>query len=113
MTISFATLWETIDRQNSSPLPSSGEEGRAAAVVRAGEALHGEGETSFWDEFVSLCRNSEGMASLLGVSGEQVRRWPAKIREISDRLSYSRTEKEKKDEMLPTGSNGAVVFGEE
>lgn len=90
----------------------SGDESRILTVLRAGKTLHKEGETLFWDEFITLCANREGMAELLGVAPEKVSSWPSKIREHLDELQKSDAQNpsEPEDqEMIPTGDNGAVT----
>lgn len=114
MVVSFAQLWEQIDKNKArrSPLMGSGEEERALTVVRAGKDMHEEGEVPFWDEFISLCSNTNGLSELLGVSPEKIRSWPNRIREMTDKLSKQTAENpnEKPDtEMIPTGDNGAFT----
>jgi hypothetical protein len=91
----------------------SGLETKAVQAVRAGENLRGEDETSFWDDFIQLCANSDGLAELLGVRREQVTSWPKKIRAAqADLDKHNRTpdgENEEENEMLPTGETGAVT----
>jgi hypothetical protein len=115
MALSFAQLWEQIekDKARASPLMGSGEENRSLVVVRAGKILHKEGQAPFWDEFISLCNNTEGMAQLLGVGKEMVATWPAKIQEALDKLERHNAHhpsEDEKDEVMPTGDNGAVSF---
>ena len=35
----------------------------------------------FWDNFIVVCNNKEGMAALLGVNPEKIASWPMKIQE--------------------------------
>jgi hypothetical protein len=49
---------------------SSKEEEKAQEVVRKGMNL--QGDSDFWDDFLSLCANASGMAALLDVSVEKV-----------------------------------------
>lgn len=116
MGISFAQLWEQIekDKTRHSPLMSSGEDDRVMVVVRTGKELHKENQTPFWDEFVSLCNNSDGLAQLLGVGKEMVATWPSKIQEALEKLekhAQMSPSEDEKDELMPTGDNGAVSFG--
>lgn len=109
--VSFAQLWEQIER-NKNPLMGIGEDSTVLAVVRSGMDLHDKDRTSFWDELISLCGNTDGLAELLEVSPEAVRNWPARIREMTDKLEQEDSEDpaEKPDvEMLPTGQTGAVT----
>jgi hypothetical protein len=113
MTLTFSILLEQMESGNGSPLMDSGEETRAASVIRAGLDLHGEDESSFWEEFSDLCSNSDGMADLLGVSSEQVAGWPAKIRDKLDHVEKHDAESPSmgdENEVMPTGDSGAIVF---
>lgn len=114
MVVSFAQLWEQIekDKMRRSPLMGSGEEERALTVVRVGKDMHEEGETPFWDEFISLCSNPDGLSELFGVSKEKIRSWPAKIREMLTKLDHHTAEspsEKPKTEVIPTGDNGAFT----
>src|SRR5574343_302227 len=112
MPLSFAELLEYMDNPRRSPLMDSGEEEGAITVVRTGKDLREEGESSFWDEFISLCSNVNGMSQLFNVSETKIRSWPGRIREILDKLDKHTRDnpKEKpKKEMIPTGDNGAFI----
>ena len=67
--LSFRSLWEQMEK---SPLMTSGEDSRALTVVRTGKNLHQKDETSFWDEFITLCANRDGLADLFDVSPEKI-----------------------------------------
>ncbi len=110
--VSFGQLLEELNKPKASPLMSNGEDGRILNVVRVGSEFHEEDETSFWDEFIELCYNSEGLAQLLGVSREKVIGWPAKIKDALDKLErhHAESPSQKVDkEMIPTGDNGAFT----
>lgn len=96
-----------------SPLMSSGEDAETLSVVRAGKDMRKDEETPFWDDFMSLCSNSRGMAELLGVSHEKVVNWPARIRESLEKLeTHDAEDPASRDdvEMVPTGDNGAITM---
>lgn len=112
--VSFAELWEQLDKQKAkhSPLMGTGEEEAALSVIKVGEDLHDEGEASFWDEFITVCNNTDGLSQLLGVSREKIRSWPAKIQEMKEKLDKHRVEspmEKEKPKMIPTGDNGAFT----
>jgi hypothetical protein len=112
--LSFAELWLFMEQE--SPLMDSGEESQAVQLVRAGEELRKEDESSFWDDFLSLLSNSEGFAELLGVTPEQIMAWPDKIRQIRERLEKDKNQKPSDDEekeVLPTGDNGAITTNQD
>lgn len=109
---SFSELWSIIENNKSvSPLMGSGDDSRALNVVRAGKDMRKEGESSFWDDFTSLCSN-DGLADLLDVDRDKVASWPAKIKEHLDKLTNHAHEDPNHEEdtaLLPTGSNGAFT----
>lgn len=91
---------------------TSGEDGQVLNVVRIGKDMHNEDETPFWDEFISLCANADGLAQLLGISREKITSWPARIKESLDKLEKHHAESPSgKDdtEVMPTGDNGAFT----
>lgn len=113
--ISFAQLLEQLEKQKT-PLMTSGEDGPALSVVKAGKEFRGEGETSFWDEFISLCSNSGGLADLFNVSKEKVNSWPARISEYLDKVEQSNdnhADKEEDKQIVPTGETGAFVTNQD
>ncbi len=112
--ISFAQLWEVIENEKSqsSPLMNSGEADENLAVIQTGQQLHKENQISFWDEFISLCSDTDGLSQLFGVSKEKISSWPARIREALTKLEKQRAmnPSEKEDtELMPTGDNGAFT----
>jgi len=113
MTLSFRSLWEQMEK---SPLMTSGMDSQALTAVRAGEGLHQDGETSFWDEFITLCANREGLAELFDVSADKVSSWPSRIKEHLEEMKKHHVESPHEDEqqeMIPTGENGAVVTNQD
>ncbi len=116
--VSFAELWEQIENNKArrSPLMSSGEDERALAAVRIGKEMHDKDETSFWDEFISVCGSTESLAELLGVSREKILSWPARIQEMLDKLEKHTAEspaEKYNQEVLPTGDNGAFTTNQD
>lgn len=106
---SFSELWAVMEE---SPLMGSGEDSEAIEVVRAGKNLRKEDDSPFWDEFISLCSNTRGMANLLNVAPEKISNWPAKITEALEKLEKNDAEDPgiKDDmEMIPSGDNGAIT----
>lgn len=111
--VTFRSLWEQMDKN---PLMNSGIDSQALTAVRAGESLHAEDETSFWDEFITICSNREGLAELLDVSPDKVSSWPARIQEYQEDLKKSTAEsphEEEETEMIPTGDTGAVTTNQD
>lgn len=116
--VSFAQLWEIVEKEKSrqSPLMDSGEESQIINVVRTGKDLHKEEQTPFWDEFITLCSDSSGLSSLLGVSQEKILSWPSRIKEALDKLEKHTAEspnQKQNKEILPTGDNGAFTTNQD
>lgn len=113
--ISFARLWEEMDRQKvDSPLMDSGEESKSMQCIRAGVALRSDEDSPFWEDFISLCANTAGLADLLGVKEEVVARWASRVRDALEQvdkhdLQDGSSKEDEKDELVPTGDNGAVT----
>jgi hypothetical protein len=88
--VSFLRLCELIDQekqgQKDQALFDSGEDTKAMQVARQGLGLRKEGESGFWDDFISLCNNSEALAQLLNVSEREVRNWPQYIKEAIEKV---------------------------
>lgn len=94
----------------------SSQSGPATAVLQAGRDLHKDKQTPFWDEFISLCGNAEGLSALLGVSREQIASWPAKIKDGLDELqtqAVNSPEEKTNKKMIPTGMTGAVTTNQD
>lgn len=107
--VSFYDLWE---RMEDSPLMDSGEDTKAMQVIRAGKNLRKEDERPFWEEFMELCGNSEGMASLLGVDSARVIGWPSKIQSMLESVDAHDDENGMDDadsKVVPTGDNDGAV----
>jgi hypothetical protein len=113
--LSFAQLWEQVDKEKArrgSPLMTSGEPDRAIITVRSGKDMHKEDQTPFWDEFISLCSNADGLSELLEVPANKIRTWPSRIKELLGKLDQQNAvDPAHKDnaEMIPTGHNGAFT----
>lgn len=115
--ITFARLWEQIEKEKGrSPLMDGEEDGPTMAVLKAGRDLHKEKQTPFWDEFISLCNNSEGLSNLLGISREKIQSWPSRIKnglsKLESHTSESPYEKENK-KIIPTGTSGAFTVNQD
>jgi hypothetical protein len=112
--ISFSQLLEQLEKnKDNTPLMTSGESGPALTVIKSGKELHGEGEASFWEEFISLCSNSDGLAELLGVSREKVNSWPTRIQDQLEKLSQNNSQDKEEKKIVPTGETGAIVTNQD
>ena len=88
--VSFYRLCELMDQEKDrkdQPIFDSGEDTKAMQVVRQGLGLRKEGESSFWDDFISLCNNAEALSQLFNVSEREVRNWPKYIKEAIEKVN--------------------------
>lgn len=76
------------------------EDQKALEVVRKGVNLQ-RGE-DFWDDFLRLCGDSEGMAALLGVARERVSGLYGRIERMRSMVGDSEKSKSK-TKMIKTG----------
>jgi len=74
-------------------------EEKALDVVRRGVNL--TRREDFWSEFLSLCGNADGMASLLDVPREKVTALHGRITSLIEKASGEDTKK--KDKLIKTG----------
>lgn len=74
---------------------------RVASVIRTG---FGASE-SFWDDFVKVLNNSEGLAQLLDVSVEDIATWRNKVTDALDKVKAMDSTKEvgKNKKLVKTG----------
>jgi hypothetical protein len=87
---------------------------KSLQVIRNGNDLHKDEDRSFWDEFIELCSNSEGMAELLEIDGAKVSSWPSKIRKLIEKtkeVDQKSGNSEIEKRVIPTGDNGSITMG--
>lgn len=85
---------------------------RIMNIVRFGKELRNDKKISFWDDFISMCGNSEDFSKLLGVNKNLISTWPSKIKEALDDIEVRHAEQpdykiDKK--VIATGDNGAFT----
>jgi len=114
MTLSFQRLCEIMDRRKALREQEEGEamqgggESAAMTVVRSGLDLRSEDCGSFWDDFMNICNNAEGMSQLLDVPAEQVANWATKVREMVQKIEQADDQEagssDKKASVITTGT---------
>lgn len=58
----------------------------------------------FWDNFILVCNNKDGLAALLNVSPEKVASWPPIIQQVLDKSkAHKNPESKEKTHLLDTG----------
>lgn len=80
---------------------STKEGERAEEVVRKGMNLGGDRD--FWDDFLSLCGNVEGMSELLGAPREKITSLGERIRGMRKEIGEASKEVSKRDKVIKTG----------
>lgn len=76
------------------------EERKALEVVRKGMTL--QRGNDFWEDFLRLCGDGEGMAALLGVGRDKVTGLSGRVDRLKGMVGDSES-KSKKDKMIKTG----------
>lgn len=124
--ISFARLWTImeeeeadIESQDDSTNPqkgllNSGEESKAMEAIRSGMHLRKEECGDFWEDFITICGNSDALSELLNVPRETITGWPGKIRELKEKVDVLDKEGEansKRADILPTGETPTADTG--
>jgi len=91
--VSFADLWDKIPQKINEE-----EDSKALAAIKIGLNV----SESFWDNFMLVANDREGLAELLDVTPEQVAMWPIKIKENLDKVGPPSPDKTK-TKLLDTG----------
>lgn len=76
---------------------------RALEVVRKGINL--QRGNDFWEDFLRLCGDSEGMAALLGVARDRVTGLSGRVERLRGMVGDQESKKGKKDRIIKTGSD--------
>ena len=78
---------------------------KSMKAIRTGIAV----KEDFWDDFVQVCNNAEGIAELLGVRPEQVGGWGSRVKHNLDRVrnadAAGEGEEKPKTKVLDTGDS--------
>lgn len=96
---SFLSLWEAIHPlEKDVPPDESGIESKSMHAIKTGLNIDGG---DFWNNFLEVLNNRDGMAELLEVRPDQISRWSSRIREL---LSQTKN-LNRKNTMISTGEN--------
>jgi hypothetical protein len=77
------------------------DDSRAMEVIKKGMNLTKDGD--FWDMFLSLCGDPEGMSALLGTSREKITGMDGKIRTMMKKIMDKDSSGEGRKKMIKTG----------
>lgn len=93
--VSFRQLWENMS-SDKSPLDDE-----AMSAIRTGIGVR----ENFWDDFLLVVNNSEGLSKLLGVPAAEIGGWHAKVRHVLEKVKQAdgMPDPKEKGKLLPTG----------
>lgn len=74
---------------------------KALEVVRKGINLNSDGD--FWDMFLSLCGDPEGMSALLGTSRETITGLGGRVRDLIKEIRDKDSSETKRKKVIKTG----------
>lgn len=95
--MNFQKLWENIQANK---LNKSHAESKASSAIRTGIGIRED----FWDDFLSVINNSEGLSELLDIPVTKISSWHSRIQEELDKVKHSDlNDTAGKDTLLKTG----------
>jgi hypothetical protein len=96
MTISFLKLWENMKQKDA-------EDTKAMQAIRMGNNI----SENFWEDFIRVCNNAEGLADLLDVRSDQVSGWSSKIKHNLEKIEksdkFEKNDEKPKTSIIDTG----------
>lgn len=105
--VSFWRVLQTMQEDEDAALLDSGEESKAMRVIRTGAGLRNNKDCgNFWDDFISVCNDGEGLAELLDISADKVANWASRVREMVDKVESEDDQDtaNKKSKIVSTGT---------
>lgn len=98
---------QTMKEDEEAALLDSGEESKAMRVVRTGIGLRNNKDCgNFWDDFISVCNDGEGLSELLEVPADKISNWASRVKEMMDKVDGEDDQitTEKKSKIVSTGA---------
>lgn len=92
------TFLEVLDRMRNHTFFES--ESSAIEVIQTGLNVADD----FWDNFILVCNNKDGLGSLLDVPPEKVATWGSKVQTMLDKAKNLGTGEEPKTKLIDTGN---------
>lgn len=95
---SFQKLWENIQSDKAKKTP---HDDRAMSAIRTGIGVREE----FWDDFLQVINNSEGLAELLEIPVSKISSWHDKVQHALEKVKQADNIPDTKDsgKLLKTG----------
>jgi hypothetical protein len=96
---SFQRLWENIQAQKE----KTPQDDRAMSAIRTGIGIRDE----FWDDFLLVINNSEGLSQLLDIPTTKISGWHDKVKHVLDKVRQADASPDPKDngKLLKTGQS--------
>jgi len=91
----------TVDSDGDGPLLDSGEDSKAMELIRVGINL----DPNFWDHFMKISNNPEGLADLLNISTSDISNWSSRVGDALAKVKKTDGE-DRRNKMLQTGDDG-------
>jgi hypothetical protein len=94
--MSFRKLWENINSEKRGT-----KEDRTTSVIRSGIGIR----DNFWEDFISILNNSEGLSELLDVPTTKISEWHERISKALEKVNQIDGEQKPMDnvKLLKTG----------
>ena len=107
--VSFWQLQEQMEEEpdDQQDLLNAVEDNKAMEVVRRGMNLRKPGCGNFWEDFIDICNDADGLSELLDVEREKISRWASIIEEYTNKAEEEDSGDGK--EMLSTGDEAGPL----
>lgn len=94
--MTFHRLWENIQASKESP-----QDDRGMSAIRTGIGIRKD----FWDDFLEVINNSDGLSELLDIPSFKIAEWHNKVKEALDKVKKMDGDPEtsKNKKLLKTG----------
>jgi hypothetical protein len=98
----FQQLWENIQASKE----KSPQDDRAMSAIRTGIGVRDE----FWDDFLLVINNAEGLSELLDIPTVKISGWHEKVKKVLDKVQQADGTPEPKDngKLLKTGHSDEI-----
>ena len=99
---SFQRLWENIQISKE----KAPKDDKAMSAIRTGIGIR----DNFWDDFLQVINNSEGLSELLDISTVKISEWHQRIKDALEKINSVDGDQEVKnnEKMLKTGHSDEI-----
>ncbi len=104
MNVTFASILDHMETyyeedESNEPLLDSGVESESMDIVRSGMNL----SDSFWENFISLCGDSQAISELFEVPRSKVATWGKKINSLIEKIEKEDSNDSERADTITTG----------